>query len=132
MRTRYKATLSVLVLLAAGGSVALYKLYDMCFNVLLESKYVQYFKVEEVQGTRPTRLIISGLAFNSAMTVKRITTKTIGSVIVVSVYLALTKKGTSGSFAYELTVPDSVNEVRFGSSVAPIWKRGSSPDHPSN
>ena len=130
MKTRHKIGLCVLVLLAAGSSLALYKLYNMCFNVLLESKDIQYFKVEEVQATRPTKLVISGLAFNSSMTVKKITTKTTGSAIVVLVYLALSKKGTS-SFAYELTVPDSVNQVKFGSSVTPIWKRGSPPDPPS-
>jgi hypothetical protein len=39
------------------------------------------------------------------------------------VYLGPAKKGTSGSFEYELTVPDDVMEVGFGNSAVTIWKR---------
>lgn len=44
-------------------------------DVVLESKDVQFFTVEELPGRRPTRLRISGLAFKSAMSVNKITTK---------------------------------------------------------
>jgi hypothetical protein len=96
------------------------------FDRILEAKDVQFFKVEELRNTQPVKLRISGLAFNSAMSVRETTTKTDGSVIVVQVHLAPSKPGTSGSFEYELTIPDSVNEVRFGQDAAPVWKRSTS------
>ena len=99
-------------------------LYNMFFNVILESKDVQNFKVQELQGMHPTRLQLSGMAFNSSMGVRKITTKTEGTAVIVLVHLSLAHRGASGNFAYELTVPDSVNEVRFGHSATPVWKRG--------
>lgn len=54
-------------------------LYNMFFDVILESQDVQNFKVQELQGTHPTRLQISGLAFNSSMGVRKITTKREGT-----------------------------------------------------
>lgn len=98
-------------------------LYNMFFDVILEPKDVQNFKVEKLPGT-PTRLMLSGLAFNSSMGVRKITTKRDGTAVVVLVRLSLAHRGASGNFAYELTVPDSVNEVRFGHSVTTVWKRG--------
>lgn len=128
----YILALLLLPPVLVGSFAVLYKMYNMynvIHNVLLESKDVQFFKVEELPGARPTKLRISGLAFRSAMSVSKITTKTDGAAIVVLVYLSLAKPATSGSFAYELTVPDTVNEVRFGSSPAPIWTRGETPLH---
>jgi hypothetical protein len=43
--------------------------------------------------------------------------------LTVNVYLCLARPGLSGSFDYELSVPDSVHEVRFGSEKVVIWKR---------
>ncbi len=121
MKTIYKLALFLLVLLAVGGCIAL---YNMFFDVTLESKDVQNFKVEELSGAQPTRLKLSGLAFNSSMGVRQITTKRDGAAIVVFVHLSLAQRRASGNFAYELTVPNSVNEVRFGHSATPIWRRG--------
>lgn len=124
MKTIYKLALFFLVvLLAVGGCRAL---YNMFFDVILESRDVQNFKVEERPGTHPTRLKLSGLAFNSSMGVRKITTKRDGSAVVVLVHLSLAHRGASGNFAYDLTVPDSVNEVRFGSRTTPIWTRRAS------
>jgi len=120
MKMIYKLALFLLVLLAVGGCMAL---YNMFFDVILESKDVQNFKVQEVQGTHPTWLQLSGLAFNSSMGVRKISTKRDGTAVVVLVHLSLAHRAASGNFAYELTVPDSVNEVRFGHSVTPVWKR---------
>jgi archaellum component FlaF (FlaF/FlaG flagellin family) len=100
-------------------------------DAILESKDAQSFKVEELQTTRPTKLRVSGLAFNSSMSVKKITTRVEGSTVVVLVHLGLAESGTSGSFSYDLLVPDSVNEVRFGNSPAPIWKRSTGVVPPS-
>jgi hypothetical protein len=103
-------------------------LYNMFYNVILESKDLQYFNVEELPGTDPAKIKISGHPFYSGMAVRSITTKEDGSVAIVFVHLAaigLVDSKTSGIFEYELTVSDSVNEVRFGNSVVPIWRRGS-------
>lgn len=97
----------------------------MLRDVILEAKDIQFFKVEEVPGAQPIKLRISGLAFNSAMSVNKITTKVIGpNILVVDVHLAHAKPGTSGSFQYELTVPDYISEVRFGNDMTSIWTRG--------
>jgi hypothetical protein len=66
------------------------------------------------------------------MIVRSITTKKDGPLIIIAVHLALiglVKPITPGMFEYELPVPDSVDEVRFGSSATPIWKRESSSVH---
>jgi hypothetical protein len=126
MKTIYKVAFFLLVLLAVGGCRAL---YNMFYNVILEAKDVQYLKVEELRATRPVKLKISGHPFYSGMVVRSITAKNDGPVIIVSVHLAaigLVKPKTSGTFEYELTVPESITEVRFGRSPTPIWKRGTS------
>jgi hypothetical protein len=121
MKMRFKHGFCLLALLVVVSSAELYNTLD---HMVLESKDVQFFKVEELPGTRPTRLRISGLAFKSAMAVRKITTEEDGTAVVVLVHLSLAKRGTSGSFMYDLPVPDSVNEVRFGSSKVSIWRRG--------
>jgi hypothetical protein len=125
MKTIYRFLFCILAFLMTGSCAVVH-------DSVLESKDVQFFKVEELPRARPTRLIISGLVFKSALSVNKITTKTEGSVTVVMVHLALAKPGTSGSFQYELPVPDSVDEVRFGSTATSIWKRGSSSVHLPN
>jgi hypothetical protein len=105
--------------------------------VIPDAKDVQYLKVEELPGTRPIELKISGHPFYSGMVVRSITTEKDGPMIIVSVHLAtigLVKPKTSGTFEYDLTVPESVAEVRFGHSSTLIWKRRAPsaymPDHP--
>lgn len=120
MRVVYKMLLlALLVLLTVGG----YRVYNMFFNVILEARDVQNFKIQEVQGTYPTELSLSGLAFNSSMAVSSITTKRNGPSLTVFVHLSLAHRGESGNFNYKLTVPDSVNEVRFGKNATQVWKR---------
>ena len=121
MKIVYKLSVLLVVLAAIGGCMAL---YNMLFDVILESKDVQNFKVEELRVANSTALELSGLAFNSSMGVRKITTQKNGDAIVILVHLSLARRGASGNFAYELTVPDSVNEVRFGRGKTPIWKRG--------
>jgi hypothetical protein len=132
MKTIYGVAIITLVLLALGGSRAL---YSMFFNVILDAKDVQYLKVEELPGTRPIKLEISGHPFYSGMVVRSITTEKNGPMLIVSVHLAtigLVKSKTSGTFEYELTVPESVAEVRFGHSSTLIWKRGASSAYTPN
>lgn len=120
MKVAYKlALLALLVLVIAGG----YRVYNMLFNVILEARDVQNFRVQEVQEKYPTELRLSGLAFNSSMGIRNITTEKYGPVLTVLVHLSLAHRANSGNFDYQLTVPDSVNEVRFGRSSVAIWKR---------
>jgi hypothetical protein len=120
MKDVYKiALLALLVLLIAGG----FRMYNMLFNVILEARDVQIFKVQEVQGKYPTQLRLSGFAFNSSMGIRNITTRRDGPVLTLLVHLSLAHRANSGNLNYELTVPDSVNEVHFGRSSTTIWKR---------
>lgn len=96
-------------------------------DTVLEPRGVHGFKVEELLGAKPTGLRISGRCRGGAMAVSRITSKVEESSMVVQVHVALVvlmRRGSSGSFQYELSVPDSVNEVRFGNSLTPVWRRG--------
>lgn len=117
MRSRRLAYL-VLAILMSGGCM-------LRHHMVLEYKDVQFFQCTEIQTRAPTIIKVSGLAFSSALVVDRITTQQEGSSITILVYLAPTREGTSasGSFVYELTVPDSVQEVRFGNSGVVIWRR---------
>ncbi|MBV9670047.1 MAG: hypothetical protein JOZ43_03740 [Acidobacteriales bacterium] len=115
-------------LFAVRGGILFYEAFS---DVILESKNVVHLKIEEPQATHPTRLKISGFAFNSSMGVRKITTKIEGSAVVVSVHLSMADREAGGNFAYELTVPDSVDEVRFGTSKTLIWKRHPLPPEPN-
>ena len=121
MKSIYSILLCAIALVTSQGCSSMH-------DFVLESKDVQFFKVEALHDS-PVRLRLSGLAFNSSMSVSRIETKTDSSVITVFVYLSVAKKGMSGSFSYDLAVPDSVNEVRFGNEATPVWKRSSVATH---
>jgi hypothetical protein len=119
----------LLVLLVAGCCAAAYWLYKSAFDVVLEPKDVIFIKVKEEPGVRPTKLQIDSATSSSAMSVYKIATRTEGSAIVVLVHAGMARRGTSGTIKYELSVPDSVYEVRFGRSSTVIWKRGASSAH---
>lgn len=122
----------VLVLVLSGCCVVAYWLYKSAFDVILESKDVIFLKVREEPGVRPIKLQIDSATSSSAMSVYKIATRTEGSTIVVLIHAGLAKEGTSGTIKYELSVPDSVNEVRFGRNATLIWKRGASPARTPN
>lgn len=92
--------------------------------MILEYKDVQFFKAEAEPPSAPTSLKISGLAFHSALSVGKITDENDAGSIVVLVHLIPATPGTSGSFAIDIPIPDSVNDVRFGNERVEIWKRG--------
>jgi hypothetical protein len=133
MKTLRKIVPILLTFLAVGIGVAVYKLYNPLYNVILESNQIAHFNVEEVHGTHHTKLRISGDPMEAFMIVRDISEKKDDSTITVWVHLAmvhLAKPLRSDAWlAYEFIVPDSVNEVRFGRKSTPIWKRGSSPVH---
>jgi hypothetical protein len=133
MGTMNKLVLILLALLAAGGCAAMYYRFEMSYNDILEPDGVDHFKVEELSGTHPTRLTISARLLFSGAGIRNIAEKKNGPTIIVLVHLAgagRVQPKTSGRLEYEMTVPDSVNEVRFGRSSTLIWKRGSSSTRP--
>lgn len=127
----------LLALLAAGASLSMYWLYNSFYNRTIDLDEVSHLNVEEFPGTHPTRLKISGPLMNSSEFVRTTTEKRKGSTIVVSVHLALCGLGfdqpkNAWKVDYEMSVPDSVNEVQFGGRSAVIWRRGTPPTHSEN
>lgn len=131
--TSRKLVVVLLAVLALIGGRVLYKLYDMAHQDILESSGIDNLKVEELSGVHPTRLKISARLLFSGAVIRTIAEKEQGSTITILVHLAAVgeaKPKTTGGLEYELSVPDSVNEVRFGHSSTLIWKRGASPAQP--
>jgi hypothetical protein len=103
-----------------------YRAYHELYNVTLESDLISDFKVEQLRDTSPITLKMSGQPMYSGMIVRKVTTKTRGRVMVVTAHLALVglaRPITPGQFQYQLTVPESVDEIRFGTQGTPVWKR---------
>ncbi|MDA8103769.1 MAG: hypothetical protein M0Z71_00150 [Nitrospiraceae bacterium] len=92
-------------------------------KMVLERKDIQFFKVEEINRGKSIALKISGLAFHSALAVTSIKKEEQGSSLLILVYLGPAKEGLSGSFSFEVPVPDSVKDVRFGNEKTVIWVR---------
>lgn len=92
-------------------------------GMVLEKKDVQFFKVSDIPTRTPHALKISGLAFHSALAVEKISTITEGQSLTVFIHLVPAKPGLSGSFEYELTIPDSISDVKFGNEKVEIWNR---------
>jgi hypothetical protein len=95
---------------------------DVAFYEIIE--WYPALKVEEIPGTTPTKLRISGGTSKDWKSVTSITTRVRGEAIVILVHTYPSKPGTSGDFENELAVPDSVNEVRFGNGERRVWQRG--------
>jgi hypothetical protein len=91
-------------------------------KMVLEQKDVQFFKVEEIKH-KPIALRVSGLAFHRSLAVRDIRTVEKETSLLVFVFLTPSKEGLSGSFNFEVSVPDSVKDVCFGNEKAVIWKR---------
>jgi hypothetical protein len=79
--------------------------------------------VEEIRDSGSPTVRVSGSSGHSALSVKNISTKKDGSSVVVLVHLFLARRGTTGDFKYDVVLPDSVNEIRFGKDKAVIWQR---------
>jgi len=120
MKATRRMLLGILVLAIAGTWWLL--------DVVAELEFVYPFKVEELPGEGPIRLRISGAVSSNLLRARKITTKIHGSAIVVLLYAVpgSLRPGTTGQIDYELPIPDSVTEVRFGNNAKVIWTRGSS------
>lgn len=95
-------------------------------KMILEYKDVQFPKVQETKNNNSVSLNISGLAFHSSLAVSNIETRIENHSLMVYVNLIIAKEGLSGSFSYELAVPNSIDEVRFGNEKILIWSRSKS------
>ena len=93
-------------------------------SATLERKDVMDFRVVELQRAPSTIVRISGLSGHSAMSVKNIKSRVNGDAIDVDVLLFLARKGTSGSFQYDITVPENATRICFGKAREMIWQRG--------
>ena len=123
-----------LAVLAVVASVSMYWLYGEIYNRTIDWNEVWHLKVEELPGAYPTELRISGPLLSSSEFVRTTTEKRIGPTIVVSAHLALCGLGfaqpkNGWKVDYEMSVPDSVNEVQSGRRSTVIWRRGSLPPH---
>ena len=91
---------------------------------VLEYGATRDLKVVSLYSPKPT-MHISGFSGHSALAVKKITTEREGPSIIVLVHLFPARGKRSGNFEYDVPIPDSVNEIRFGKDKVLIWKRGS-------
>lgn len=128
LSTRKSVLLALALTAVAAVSWFTYRAYDELYNVPLEARLIANFNVEQTRAIGPVTLKMSGLPMYSGMVVRNVTVKTRGSVMFVTPHLALVglaKPIARGTFEYQLAVPDSVDEVRFGKSAVPVWKRQS-------
>jgi hypothetical protein len=96
------------------------------YTSVLERK-VAFLQVVELQHGKSTVVRITGFSGESACSVKKITSHVENGTITVFVHLFLAREGTSGNFQYDVHVPESVNEIRFGKKRELIWSRESGP-----
>ena|SRR6266568_3935898 len=120
----------VLVLVAVltfGCGLVAYGAYEILYSTILESNALFHLKAEEIPGSHPTRLRVLGSPTYSGAVVHCVAQKKRGSTLVVLMHLApagWAKQMFYGEMInYEVTVPDSVNEVRFGRNATLLWKR---------
>jgi len=92
-------------------------------KIVLEQKDIQFFKAEAIRNQKSITLKVSGLAFHSSLAVSNIKTEQQADSLHVTIFLTTAREGLSGSFNYEITVPDSVSNVRFGNEKTLIWER---------
>jgi hypothetical protein len=108
----------VAAILAVGGVAA----YARWGSFVLGGKEAFRLNVLEMHDATGTVVRVSGLC-GPALVVKKITTKRDNTSIVVLVHVMLARPGATGEFEYDVAVPDSVNEIRFGRNEALIWTR---------
>jgi hypothetical protein len=96
---------------------------------ILERKDIQFFKsLEEGAPQHPT-LILSGLAFDSALVVQGCNHQEDGDTIVVLIDLELAHPGASGNFKCSIPISSQTNTIVLGNERAVVWKRGRGPSN---
>lgn len=127
MTRRAKILLSVLLSAAVCIGITVYAVWTSFFDHTMRMAEVQRVGVEEVPETHPLQLRVRVVPLGSAPVIRKVTFKRQGGSITVTYHLAiatLVKPSQNWHEPYLLMVPDSVNEVRFGSDDRVIWRRG--------
>lgn len=126
MTKRSRFLLGILFGFLAAIGIGAYYAYATFYNQILEESALTQVKVDELNGTHPLQLKITIKTVNSAQDIRTVTTKRHGRSVNVRYHLALAglaKPQLGWHEPYLLTVPDSVNEVRFGRGSHVIWRR---------
>jgi hypothetical protein len=108
-------------------AVLLFVAYIWWGHTSVLDRKIASLHVVELQHGKFAVVRITGLSGESACSVKKITSHVEDGTITVFVHLFLARKGTTGSFQYDVHVPESVNEIRFGKKRELIWSRESGP-----
>ena len=118
---------SLLYICLAVCVTALYVIasYLMRPTIVLEPRYTKELRVVEL-SSRPTCIVrVSGLSLSSVYSADKFTAQAEGQSLNLLVFLSLSAPWrTVKRFQYDVTVPESVNEIRFGKSKEVIWRRG--------
>jgi len=96
------------------------------YDTILELKDVQFFQVRQTNSS-PVTLKLSGLAFQSSLAVRQVTTSQSDGSLQVLVHLTLARGDLSGTFDYTLSIPPAVRTVSFGNEKVAIWHRDTGP-----
>ena len=89
----------------------------------LEAKDTMFFEVRQTRAQPHVLLVISGMAFHSALVVNDLSTRTVEDELQVRISLGPTRKGGSPQFEYSIDVPDQTTTVVFGDARKVIWTR---------
>lgn len=123
---RFRLVFAIFVVFLCALSIAGYKAYATFYNQILERPDAWHLRVEEIRGTSPLQLRITTDTTQSAPVIRKVTIRKHDREMTVLYHLAsagLAKPTLNWGEAYTLTVPDSVNEVRFGRHADVIWRR---------
>jgi hypothetical protein len=118
--TTGKKFLTVVAIFGALCVVAAAAVYE--HTDVMERKSAVSFKVTELEHANIPVVSISGSSATGYMSVKNVSTRTVGSSIDVCVHIFLARSGTSGTFRFD-AVTSGINQIRFGNDKVVIWKR---------
>lgn len=93
---------------------------------ILEKDAIYDYKLE-ILSEKPRIFKISGLCAHSALSVKRIYTKSEGKALTIYIKLIFAPGDYdySGSFEYLLQIPDDIDTVQLGEKKVVIWDKTS-------
>ena len=94
-------------------------------TVVLNRRSIVKLTVVEHTNSGATVVHVSGLCGDDGYSIKRIAIAVEGSSITMFVYASIVRPGKTGWFEYDVPVPPSVNEIRFGKDKVLIWRRES-------
>ena len=82
---------------------------------------MQHLTVATLDATGEHFVHVSGLAMQSAMTVRRIETQTEDGAVRVRVLMTPAERDHTGSFSVVVHVPPTVRQVEFGDERDVVW-----------